>query len=93
MCHPHKEKQEGPPASTIITYRKDTVPFKELMVKYRQNNPQDKRENLSFYLSQGFQIPEEQTVKELKKQLRRPNINGVVLFTDMNQEVESHIEN
>lgn len=65
---------------TIVTYRHDDITFKEILKRYLKLSPK-KKEGIRFTLSRGFIISMKSTVLDLKKSLRRDNLDGVVLFT------------
>lgn len=68
--------------STVITFRNDEITFKEIVNRYlKLANIKKLNINYRFTLSKGYRIPMKYTIADLKKTLRKSNLDGVVLFT------------
>jgi hypothetical protein len=66
---------------TSITYREDEITFKEILQRYLVRNEKMRDgPGLRFTLSGGHRIPMKSTVSDLKKGLRKANLDGVALF-------------
>lgn len=67
---------------TVVTFRDDSIKFKEILARYlKLTNNKDKNIHFQFTLSKGYRIPMKNTMADLKKSLRKSNLDGVVLFT------------